>query len=105
MTKAVAVLLIPAALFVAAARRGDAVAVRRRARLPLLALALLYVGHLGDLWEWNVAYNADYASALSLGDRIERLRGQSASLLLIAVAAVAAAALWVQRARHARDAR
>ena len=47
-------------------------------------------GTSDDLWEWNVAYNADYASVLSLGDRLERLRGQGASLLLIAVSAVAA---------------
>ena len=87
-TKAVAILLLPAALIPLARshwpRFAGGVAV------PLLVVALLYIGHLDDLWEWNVAYNADYASVLSLGDRLERLRGQGASLLLIAVSAVAA---------------
>ena len=97
LTKAVAVLLIPAALFALLRGGGKLSRFVAGLALPLLALALLYVTHLGDLWEWNVAYNVDYASVLSVGDRIEALRGQSASLLLIAVATVAAAALWVQR--------
>ena len=88
LTKAVAILLIPAAL-VPLARSGRPPFAAGLA-VPLVAVALLYIGHLGDLWEWNVAYNADYASVLSLGDRLERLRGQGASLLLIAVSAVAA---------------
>ncbi len=95
LTKAVAILLVPAALVPLARSLWPRFALGLA--VPLLAVALLYVTHLGDLWEWNVAYNADYASELGLGDRLERLRGQGASMLLIAVSAVTAAVLWVKR--------
>jgi len=88
LAKAVAILLLPAALIPLARSHWPRFAAG--VAVPLLVVALLYIGHLGDLWEWNVAYNADYASVLSLGDRLERLRGQGAPLLLIAVSAVAA---------------
>jgi hypothetical protein len=94
LTKAVALLLIPAALVPLARRKWFAAGLA----VPLLAVALVYAGHLGDLWEWNVAYNADYASQLGVGDRIERLSGPGAVLLLIAVSV--GAAVVVLRARR-----
>ncbi len=88
LTKAVALLLVPAAIIPLARSLWPRFAAGLA--VPLLVAALLYLGRLGDLWEWNVAYNANYASVLSLGDRLERLRGQGAPMLLIAVSAVAA---------------
>ena len=88
LTKAVAVLLIPAVLIALGRRRWrrfSAGVARRCWRSPRLYLAF---GAFDDLWTWNVTYNREYASALSLGDRLSHLKGQWPSLLLIACATV-----------------
>src|SRR5262249_8533802 len=81
MTKAVAVLLIPAAL----------IPLERRSRfwaglaIPVVGMALIWLvaGAFGDFWHWNWTYNREYASVVGLGDRITRLKDQWPSLLLI----------------------
>jgi hypothetical protein len=95
LTKAVGILLAPAALVpLLSGRPPGAVLLRFAAGLaaPLLLVALGYAaaGALGDLVTWNWSYNRQYASALTLGERIDNLTDYPADLLLVGVAGVAA---------------
>jgi 4-amino-4-deoxy-L-arabinose transferase-like glycosyltransferase len=110
LTKAVGVLLAPAALapFLLARPRQPAarvlVAFGVGTAVPLLAVAALYAAHgaLGDLVTWNWTYNRRYTSALPFSDRVAALRTYPADLLLIGLSAVASL-VWL-RVRGWRDA-
>jgi dolichyl-phosphate-mannose-protein mannosyltransferase len=97
LTKAVGILLAPAALvplLLGRARSPASVVLLFAAgtAAPVLLVAGFYAAHgaLGDFATWNWAYNREYASVLSLADRIDRLRDYPADLLLIGVSGVAA---------------
>jgi hypothetical protein len=90
LTKAVAVLVVPAALLALGWRAWPRFVAAVAAPLVLVALSYLVAGAFGDLWHWNWTYNREYASVVDLGDRITRLNDQWPSLLLIAAAAVGA---------------
>lgn len=97
LTKAVAVLLVPAVLIALGWRAWPRVAAGIAIPLAVLAALYLLFGAFADLWTWNVSYNREYASALGLGDRISHLKGNWPSLLLIACATVA---LLIVKARE-----
>lgn len=93
LTKAVAVLLLPAVLIALGWRAWPRLAAGVAVPLVLLAVVYLAAGAFDDLWMWNVTYNREYASVIGFGDRISRLKGQWPNVLLIVAAAVAAVAL------------
>jgi len=107
LTKAVGLLLVPAALVPLLLGRPAQV---RRARdvlllfaagtvAPLLVIAAGYaaLGALGDFVSWNWGYNRQYASVLTLSDRIGDLWTYPADVLLFGVSALAALVCLVRR--------
>jgi hypothetical protein len=109
LTKAVGILLAPAALtpFLLARPRQPPVRVLVGfgfgTAVPLLAVAGLYAAHgaLGDLVSWNWTYNRRYTSLVTLSSRVDALKLYRADLLVIALAAVASV-VWL-RVRGRRD--
>ena len=93
MSKAVAVLLAPALLIAIPRRLWWQLALGTVIPLALLGLIYLAASSFDDLWHWNVTYNREYASVVSLGDRFSRLKDQWPNVLLAAAAAVAAVVL------------
>jgi Dolichyl-phosphate-mannose-protein mannosyltransferase len=109
LTKAVGVLLAPAALapFLLARPRQPPVRVLVAfavgTAVPLLAVAALYAAHnaLGDLLNWNWTYNRQYTSRMTLSARVDALKLYPADLLVIGLSAVASL-VWL-RVRGRRD--
>jgi hypothetical protein len=103
--KGVGVLLAPAALtplLLAAEDRRRAVwhfVAGAIAPLGLVAAFFAASGALDDFVSWNLTYNRQYTSALSLHDRLSALGGHYPLALVIVMAAVAAVALLAQRRR------
>jgi 4-amino-4-deoxy-L-arabinose transferase-like glycosyltransferase len=111
LTKAVGVLLAPAALLPLLLGRASQERPAAKVLLlfaagtlaPVLLVIGLYAtqGALADFVSWNWVYNRQYASVLTLADRIERLRTYPADLLLIGVSGLASV-VWL-RTRGVRD--
>jgi 4-amino-4-deoxy-L-arabinose transferase-like glycosyltransferase len=102
LTKAVGILLAPAALVPLLRGRPPAGVLVRFAlglAAPLLLVAAVYAAHgaLGDLVTWNWTYNRQYASTLTLSERIDNLTAYPADVLLIGVATGAAVIALISR--------